>query len=80
MTALIVSLLRLYQHTLSPDTGVFRLYHPYGCCRYNPTCSQYAIDALRAYGVFGGTLRACGRLLRCTPWHAGGLDSLLPPR
>ena len=43
-------------------------------CKYHPSCSQYAIDALRRYGFFRGVVLACWRLLRCNPWSHGGVD------
>jgi putative membrane protein insertion efficiency factor len=47
---------------------------PAGTCKYHPTCSQYAIDAFRAHGLFKGGLLAAWRLLRCNPWSHGGID------
>jgi uncharacterized protein len=43
-------------------------------CKYHPSCSQYAIDALRRYGLVRGTILAGWRLLRCNPWSHGGVD------
>jgi uncharacterized protein len=43
-------------------------------CKYQPSCSQYAIDAIRRYGLFKGSVRAGWRLLRCNPWSHGGVD------
>ncbi|MBA2359457.1 MAG: membrane protein insertion efficiency factor YidD [Actinobacteria bacterium] len=43
-------------------------------CKYHPSCSQYAIDALRRYGLIRGVLLAGWRLLRCNPWSDGGID------
>lgn len=43
-------------------------------CRYTPTCSQYAIDAVRKYGIFKGGWLALKRLLRCNPWGGSGYD------
>lgn len=48
-------------------------------CRFEPTCSNYALNAMREYGFVRGTLLAVGRLLRCAPWHPGGWDPI-PPR
>lgn len=61
----------LYRATLSPWLG--------GQCRYAPTCSRYAIDALREYGGFRGAAMAAGRVLRCHPLARGGYDPV-PPR
>jgi putative membrane protein insertion efficiency factor len=43
-------------------------------CKYHPSCSQYALDALRRYGLVRGSVLAGWRLLRCHPWSAGGVD------
>ena len=45
-----------------------------GSCKYHPSCSQYALDALRAHGFFKGSVLAGWRLLRCNPWSHGGVD------
>lgn len=47
---------------------------PAGTCKYYPSCSQYAIDAFRAHGLFKGAVFASWRLLRCNPWSHGGVD------
>ncbi len=59
-------LIRLYQRAISP------MFPP--TCRFSPTCSQYALDAFRLHGFFGGGRRTATRLLRCHPWHPGGHD------
>lgn len=43
-------------------------------CKYEPTCSRYAVDAIRAYGLWRGSVLAGWRLLRCNPWSDGGYD------
>jgi hypothetical protein len=43
-------------------------------CKYHPSCSQYALDALRQYGLVRGTILTGWRLLRCNPWSHGGVD------
>jgi putative membrane protein insertion efficiency factor len=43
-------------------------------CKYHPSCSQYAIDVLRQYGLLRGIVLAGWRLLRCNPWSHGGVD------
>ena len=70
-------LIRIYQRTLSPMLPVF-----FGStcgCRFSPTCSHYAADAIRAHGVVVGILFASIRLVKCTPLHPGGFDPV-PPR
>ena len=49
-----------------------------GTCKYHPSCSQYAIDALREHGLVRGSLLAGWRLLRCNPWSHGGVDHVQP--
>jgi putative membrane protein insertion efficiency factor len=45
-------------------------------CRFVPTCSEYALQAIEQYGIVRGTIRAVARLLRCHPLHRGGFDPL----
>ncbi|KTC94644.1 membrane protein insertion efficiency factor YidD [Legionella erythra] len=47
-------------------------------CRFYPSCSQYALTAIRSYGVLKGIKLACCRLMRCHPWCDGGYDPVLP--
>jgi uncharacterized protein len=47
---------------------------PAGSCKYHPSCSQYAIDALREFGLVRGSILTGWRLLRCNPWSHGGVD------
>jgi uncharacterized protein len=49
-------------------------------CKYHPSCSQYAIDALRTYGLLRGSVLAGWRLLRCHPWSRGGVDHVADQR
>jgi len=67
----LVLVIRLYQITLSPFLG--------GQCRYHPTCSVYAIDALRDYGAIRGSIMAAKRIGRCNPFAKGGYDPVPPP-
>ncbi len=57
----------------------FGLRTPAGACKYHPSCSQYAIDAFRAHGLFKGARLAGWRLLRCNPWSHGGVDYVAQP-
>jgi putative membrane protein insertion efficiency factor len=61
-----IGLVRVYQVVLSPFFA--------GSCKYHPSCSQYAIDALRSHGLVRGSVLAGWRLLRCNPWSHGGVD------
>jgi len=73
----LLSLIRLYQRTVSPALPA--LLGP-GCgCRFAPTCSHYAADAIRTHGALVGTWFAARRLVKCTPLHPGGADPV-PPR
>lgn len=71
-----VRILRFYQKTLSFDHGIFKFLYPHGFCRFSPTCSAYAIQAIEKYGLFKGGLKAGWRVLRCNPFNAGGYDPL----
>jgi hypothetical protein len=66
MNALIRGLLRGYQLLISPLLGPR--------CRFHPSCSQYAIEAVRLHGSLRGSWLGLRRLLRCHPWHPGGYD------
>ena len=63
---------RLYRRYLSP-------LKPTPSCRFHPTCSQYAIDAVETHGVLAGGLMGLWRVLRCNPFNKGGYDPV-PPR
>jgi hypothetical protein len=71
-----IKMIKVYQRTLSFDHGLFSHLFPYGFCRFKPTCSEYAIDAIAKYGIIRGGLRAGWRVLRCNPWNKGGYDPL----
>lgn len=66
MKKVIINLIRFYRKNISP------LKTP--CCRYVPTCSQYAIEAIEKHGAFRGSLIAIWRILRCNPLSKGGYD------
>jgi len=61
-----MGLVYVYRWTVSPLLG--------NRCKYYPSCSQYALDALREYGLLKGSILAGWRLLRCNPWSHGGVD------
>ncbi|MDO8592198.1 MAG: membrane protein insertion efficiency factor YidD [bacterium] len=69
-----VKILKIYQKTLSFDHGFFKYLYPHGFCRFCPTCSDYAIQAIEKYGFFQGGAKACWRVLRCNPFNSGGYD------
>jgi len=68
----LVAPLRVYQRFISP-------YLP-PTCRFTPTCSAYAVEALRTHGPLKGSWLTVRRLLRCAPWHPGGYDPVPPVR
>lgn len=75
ITAPFLFLIAVYQRVLSPAVHAVSP----GCgCRFHPTCSHYAAEALRTHGLFRGLALALWRLLRCTPLSAGGLDPVPP--
>jgi len=61
-----VALIRVYQYTLSPFLGP--------ACRFHPSCSEYAYQAIMRHGPLRGLLLAIKRILRCHPFHPGGVD------
>lgn len=63
----LISLIKFYRSYLSPLKRR-------ACCKYMPTCSQYAIDAIEKYGALKGGLMAIWRILRCNPFSKGGYD------
>lgn len=69
---LAIAVLKGYQAVISPLYG--------DVCRYHPSCSHYALDAIARYGVLAGILLGARRLLRCHPWARGGIDDVPTPR
>jgi putative membrane protein insertion efficiency factor len=66
LRAVFLQLIRLYQRALSPFLGQN--------CRFHPTCSQYAYEAVTKYGAAQGIWMGLRRIFRCHPWHPGGFD------
>ena len=62
----LIWLIRFYQKNISPRKKP--------CCRFTPSCSQYAVEAISMYGAFMGSLMALWRILRCNPFCKGGYD------
>jgi putative membrane protein insertion efficiency factor len=77
MSWLLIRLLRFYQLAVSP--ALHSLLPAVSGCRFTPTCSQYAIEALRAHGATRGLWLAVRRLARCHPWGAHGYDPVPTP-
>lgn len=66
MKTIMIKLIGLYQKYISP------LKRP--CCKYYPSCSRYAVQALEKHGAVKGSILAVWRILRCNPWSMGGVD------
>lgn len=66
MKRILLLLIKFYRKFISP------LKKP--CCKYYPSCSEYALKAVEMHGAFKGTLLAAWRILRCNPWSLGGID------
>lgn len=64
----VIFVIQLYRHMVSPLRPA--------TCRFVPTCSQYAVDALNEYGLIRGSWLAAARLAKCGPWHEGGWDPI----
>ncbi len=71
MSKVLIALVRVYQVVISPFVGPR--------CRFYPSCSNYAIEAMRVHGALRGSGMAAWRVLRCNPFNDGGLDPV-PPR
>ena len=63
-----IKIIKIYQKTISPLLGQN--------CRYHPTCSQYAIEALTLHGIFYGSFLAIKRIIKCNPWGGSGIDNV----
>ena len=73
MTAkVLILLIRVYQVVLSPFVG--------GACRFQPSCSAYAVEAITTHGAWRGSILAAGRLSRCHPFGRAGFDPVPAPR
>ena len=69
MKQIAIMLIRFYQKCISP------LFPPH--CRFYPTCSQYALEAVEKYGFIKGSFLAVKRILKCHPYHKGGYDPVV---
>ena len=70
MKRLILLLIKTYQLTMSPFLG--------RCCRFHPSCSAYALQAVERHGTLTGCWLTVRRIARCHPWHPGGEDPVPP--
>ncbi|MBE0471720.1 MAG: membrane protein insertion efficiency factor YidD [Methyloprofundus sp.] len=72
MRTLLIALLRFYKYFISPLLG--------NNCRFHPTCSSYAMQAISMHGALIGSYLTIKRLLRCHPFHAGDIDDPVPKK
>ncbi|MEP1471341.1 MAG: membrane protein insertion efficiency factor YidD [Halieaceae bacterium] len=70
MRRLLITILSVYKACISPLLG--------NHCRFYPSCSSYAMDAIEEHGVFKGSYLTLKRLGKCHPWHEGGVDPVPP--
>jgi putative membrane protein insertion efficiency factor len=69
-----IKTIKFYQKFFSFDHSKFKFLFPYGFCRFHPTCSEYAVQAIEKYGLIKGGLKSIWRIIRCNPWNPGGID------
>ena len=69
MKSVLIAVIKAYQYFISPMLGPR--------CRFHPSCSDYALEAVRIHGTWKGGIMALRRLLRCHPWHPGGHDPVV---
>ncbi|MDO8658823.1 MAG: membrane protein insertion efficiency factor YidD [Candidatus Levybacteria bacterium] len=74
MKDIIIRLIKFYKMAISPFWAGSPLGSFNSSCRFYPTCSDYAIDAVSKYGAYKGTLKTVGRFLRCNPLTKSGID------
>ena len=80
MRRLVLKLIRFYQKYLAFDSGFLKfLFLTDKACRFQPTCSEYAYQAIKTYGIIQGSQLGLKRILRCHPWSQGGSDPLAKP-
>lgn len=72
MKRLLLGLIKAYRYLLSPLLGA--------SCRFYPTCSAYAAEAIETHGALRGAWLAVKRILKCHPWHPGGVDPVPPAK
>jgi putative membrane protein insertion efficiency factor len=71
MSRILIAIIQAYRYALSPFLGQH--------CRFYPSCSAYAVEALQRHGVWRGSWLTVRRLACCHPWHHGGFDPVPPP-
>ena len=74
VSAVVIVVIVLYQKTISPDHGILRYVYRTHHCRFFPSCSDYAIQSLRQYGLMRGIMLSVKRIVRCNPFCVSGYD------
>ena len=80
MKKVVLSIIKIYQKTLSPDHGLLRGFFLLGACKFHPTCSEYGYDAINKFGIIKGSYLSAKRIGRCHPWSEGGYDPVKNPK
>jgi hypothetical protein len=71
---IILSAIKFYQKIFSSDHGILKRLHK--GCRFYPSCSEYAYQAIKKHGVLKGSAKSAKRIIKCHPWNEGGYDPL----
>lgn len=77
LSLIAIGLIKFYQKTISFDHSWLSFLHPFGFCRFYPTCSEYAKQAIQKHGLAKGLFLGIKRILRCHPFSKGGYDPVL---
>ncbi len=76
LAKIILFLIKIYQKTLSPDKGPLKIFFPHKVCRFYPSCSDYLSESIKIFGVMKGVRLGLRRIIKCHPFHAGGIDEV----
>jgi putative membrane protein insertion efficiency factor len=74
MKTISLKIIKFYQRIISPDHGFLKKVYPFGFCRFNPTCSEYAYESIERFGFIKGISLGFWRIVRCNPFSRGGSD------